>query len=53
VRFGVVMMQIRNLLVEFELLPPDSDMGRNNAVTHCLADLLDLPSPGDFTPLWG
>ncbi len=53
VRFGVVMMQIKNLLVEFELLPPESDMGRNNAVTHCLADLLDLPSPGDFAPVWG
>lgn len=52
VRFGVVMMQIKNLLVEFELMPPESDMGRNNAVTHCLAALLDLPNPGDFTPTW-
>jgi len=53
VRFGVVMMQIKNLLVEFELMPPESDMGRNNAVTHCLAALLDLPKPGELSPTWG
>jgi aminoglycoside phosphotransferase (APT) family kinase protein len=53
VRFGVVMMQIKNLLVEFELMPAESDMGRNNAVTHCLAALLDLPKPGELAPGWG
>ena len=53
VRFGVVMMQIKNLLVEFELMPADSDMAQNNVVTHCLADLLGLPAPGELTLQWG
>jgi aminoglycoside phosphotransferase (APT) family kinase protein len=51
-RFGVVMMRIKSLLVEFELMPPDSDMGRNNIVTHLLADLLGLPEPGELHHPW-
>jgi hypothetical protein len=46
------MMRLANLLVGFELLPPDTDMADNNAVTRVLADLLGLPSPGVATP-WG
>jgi aminoglycoside phosphotransferase (APT) family kinase protein len=49
-RFAVVMMRLANLLVGFELLPPDTDMAENNAVTRVLAELLDLPSPGEATP---
>jgi aminoglycoside phosphotransferase (APT) family kinase protein len=49
-RFAVVMMRLRNLLVGFELLPPDTDMAENNAVTRVLADLLALPSPGVGVP---
>lgn len=45
-RFAVVMMRLAALIVEFELLPTDSDMADNNAVTRVLADMLDLPSPG-------
>ena len=45
-------MRIRSLLVEFELMPPDSDMGRNNIVTHLVAQLLGLPSPGELTLSW-
>ena len=53
-RFAVVMMRIKSLLVEFELMPADSDMGRNNIVTHCLAELLGLPAPGELTCCqWG
>lgn len=52
VRFGVVMMRIRSLLVEFELMEPDTDMGRNNIVTHVLADLLGLPAPGELHHPW-
>jgi aminoglycoside phosphotransferase (APT) family kinase protein len=52
VRFGVVMMRIASLLVEFELLPPDSQLARNNIVTHLLADLLGLPSPGELQHSW-
>ena len=52
VRFGVVMMRIKSLLVEFELMPADSDMGRNNIVTHVLADLLGLPKPGELNHPW-
>ena len=44
-RFGVVMIQIKNLLVEFGLAPADSDMGRTNAVTRVVAELLGLPDP--------
>lgn len=51
-RFAVVMMRIKHLLVDFELLPHDTDMAVNNAVTRVLADLLGLPSPGEAVP-WG
>jgi len=52
VRFAVVMMRIKSLLVEFELMAPDTDMGRNNIVTHVVADLLGLPKPGDLSLSW-
>ncbi|HYU39662.1 MAG TPA: phosphotransferase family protein [Acidimicrobiia bacterium] len=45
-RFAVVMMRIASLVVEFELLPSDTDMGTNNIVTRLLAAKLGLPSPG-------
>ena len=31
-------------------MPADTDMAANNIVTHVLADLLDLPSPGVGEP---
>jgi aminoglycoside phosphotransferase (APT) family kinase protein len=49
-RFAVVMMRLKHLLVEFELVPADSDMAENNAVTRVLADMLGLPSPGEAVP---
>jgi hypothetical protein len=52
VRFAVVMMRIKSLLVEFELMPPDTDMGRNNIVTHVVAELLGLPKPGELSLSW-
>jgi aminoglycoside phosphotransferase (APT) family kinase protein len=45
-RFAVVMMRIAALVVEFDLLPADTDMGTNNIVTRLLAAMLGLPSPG-------
>jgi aminoglycoside phosphotransferase (APT) family kinase protein len=45
-RFAVVMMRIASLVVEFELLPSDTDMGTNNIVTRLLAAKLGLPAPG-------
>ena len=51
-RFAVVMMRIKSLLVEFELMPADTDMGRNNIVTHVLAELLGLPKPGELSLSW-
>jgi aminoglycoside phosphotransferase (APT) family kinase protein len=51
-RFGVVMMRINSLLIEFELMPADSEMGRNNIVTHLLADMLGLPKPGELNHSW-
>jgi aminoglycoside phosphotransferase (APT) family kinase protein len=50
-RFAVVMMRLKTLLVEFEVMPPDTDMAVNNAVTRVLADLLGVPSPGPAPPL--
>jgi len=49
-RFAVVMMRLAVLLAEFELLPADSDMAENNAVTRVLADMLGLPAPGPAPP---
>ena len=49
-RFAVVMMRLAHLLTGFELVPPDTDMAANNAVTRVLADMLDLPSPGEGVP---
>ena len=45
-RFAVVMMRIAALVVDFELLPADTDMGTNNMVTRLLAAKLQLPAPG-------
>lgn len=45
-RFAVVMMRLGALLTEFELLPTESDLADNNAVTRVLAEMLDLPAPG-------
>jgi len=49
-RFAVVMMRLKHLLVDFELMPPDTDMAENNAVTRVLADMLGLESPGEGVP---
>jgi hypothetical protein len=38
--------------VEFELAPPDTDMGLNNIVTHLVAELLGLPKPGELSLSW-
>jgi aminoglycoside phosphotransferase (APT) family kinase protein len=45
-RFAVVMMRVAAMCIEFELLPPDTDMGYNNIPTRLLAQMLGLPSPG-------
>jgi aminoglycoside phosphotransferase (APT) family kinase protein len=50
-RFAVVMMRVAAMCVEFELLPPDTDMGVNNIVTRLLAAMLGLPSPGEPVPV--
>jgi aminoglycoside phosphotransferase (APT) family kinase protein len=42
-RFAVIMMRLSQLLIEFEVLPPDSDLERNNPVTVLLAKMLELP----------
>ena len=39
-RFGVVMIRLAQLLIHFELLPPDSDMERNNGATQLIDELL-------------
>ena len=49
-RFAVVMMRLKTLFVEFEILPADTDMAVNSAVTRVLADMLGLPQPGPPPP---
>jgi len=51
-RFGVVMIRLASLLVEFELMPAEADMAQNNTVTHGLATLLGLPAPGELASNW-
>lgn len=46
-RFAVIMMRVAQMLVEYELAPPDSDMETNNIVTQLLATMLELPPPGE------
>jgi aminoglycoside phosphotransferase (APT) family kinase protein len=45
-RFAVVMVRLATLLVQYELMPPDTDLASNNAVTRLLATILGLPAPG-------
>ena len=45
-RFTVVMMRLAQLFLDFELLPSETDMDRNNIVTRLLAAKLGLPAPG-------
>jgi aminoglycoside phosphotransferase (APT) family kinase protein len=43
-RFGVVMVRLGQLLIQFELLPADSDMGQNNGVTRLIDTMLGRPA---------
>jgi len=45
-RFAVIMMRVAQMAIEYELMPPDSDMETNNIVTQLLAKMLGLPAPG-------
>jgi aminoglycoside phosphotransferase (APT) family kinase protein len=51
-RFAVVMMSLARMFVEDGLMPDDSDFDRNNTVTQCLAPMLGLPPPGEWSPGW-
>ncbi len=42
-RFTVIMARLAELLQETDILPMDSDMGRDNIATQLLAEMLDLP----------
>jgi aminoglycoside phosphotransferase (APT) family kinase protein len=45
-RFACVMMRLAQMLVDYELLPSDSDLEWNNIPTQLLAGMLDLEPPG-------
>jgi aminoglycoside phosphotransferase (APT) family kinase protein len=45
-KFTIIMAKLMGLLVEFEILPVDTDMGLNNIPSRLTAALLGLPSPG-------
>jgi len=40
-RFALIMMRVIQMVVDFELLPPDTDMGINNTASQLLAKLLE------------
>ncbi|MCZ7527270.1 MAG: phosphotransferase family protein [Acidimicrobiia bacterium] len=44
-RFAVIMMRIARMMVEFDLIPPDSDYERTNTASCLLAGMLGLPAP--------
>jgi aminoglycoside phosphotransferase (APT) family kinase protein len=48
-RFAVIMCKLAQGLIEWEVLPPDSDMETNNIPTQMLARMLALPPPGEPT----
>ena len=45
-RFGVVMIRLAQQMVDYGLLPDESDFETNNIVTRLLAKILGLPAPG-------
>jgi aminoglycoside phosphotransferase (APT) family kinase protein len=51
-RFAVVMMSLTRLFIADGLMPADTDFDRNNTVTQCLAPMLGMAPPGEFTPVW-
>lgn len=44
-RFAVIMIRLAQLMMQFEILPMESDYETNNLVTKLLAKMLDLPPP--------
>jgi aminoglycoside phosphotransferase (APT) family kinase protein len=44
-RFSVIMARLSGLLVEFEIVPADTDMFTNNIPARLTAAMLELPSP--------
>lgn len=44
-RFGIIMIRVSRAMIDHGILPPDSDMERNNTVTQMLARSLGLPAP--------
>ena len=44
-RFGIIMIRLAQQLVEYGVMPADSDFETNNTVTRLLAKILDLPAP--------
>jgi aminoglycoside phosphotransferase (APT) family kinase protein len=46
VRFSVIMQRLSSMLIDYELVPADSDMPINNTPSQMLAKMLGLPAPG-------
>jgi aminoglycoside phosphotransferase (APT) family kinase protein len=44
-RFGVIMVRIADLVIEYGMMPPDTDLAWNNAVTRLLAPMVGAPPP--------
>jgi aminoglycoside phosphotransferase (APT) family kinase protein len=50
-KFTVIMARLTGLLVEFDIVPADTDMAINNIPSRLTAALLGLPSPGEPVPV--
>jgi aminoglycoside phosphotransferase (APT) family kinase protein len=48
-KFAVIMARIGQALVDFDLIPADSDFPVDNSASRLLASLLHLPAPGPLT----
>jgi aminoglycoside phosphotransferase (APT) family kinase protein len=44
-RFAVVMMRVAAMCIEFEILPPDTDLATNNIPTRLTAELIGMDAP--------
>jgi aminoglycoside phosphotransferase (APT) family kinase protein len=45
-RFAVILARIGDQMQRYEILPPDSNFGRDNTASRLLAKVMGLPAPG-------
>jgi aminoglycoside phosphotransferase (APT) family kinase protein len=50
-KFTIIMARLTELLVEFEIMPIETDMAINNIPSRLTAVMLGIPSPGEPVPI--